>query len=184
MPTYAYQVRDDMSNGPPRPVSARCGGRERPAPDELDGERAATGRRGILGGGDPLEQQADGLPPHRPEGLLDRRQVERLPDRHADIGEDDDGEVLGDADPDAASRVERAESDEVVGREDRGRPRARCEQVEPPLVAAVVAELPDTAERIVEFDAAGLEALAEALLSVAARRRVSAAGGGAHATVA
>ena len=72
MPTYAYKVRDDMSNGSLRAVSARGGGRERPASDEFDGERAATGRGGLLGRGDPLEQQADGLPSHLPEGLLDR----------------------------------------------------------------------------------------------------------------
>ena len=146
-----------------RRASARWGGRERPAPDELDGERAATGRRGIA------RQRRSGRaagrrPPVRssPRGCLTVVRLNASQPAISMSSKPTTERSSGTRDPDAASRVERAEGDEVVGREDRRRPRSRREQVEAPLVAAVVAELPDTAERLVEGHAGRLEALAEA----------------------
>ena len=54
--------------------------------------------------------------------------------------------------------------------------RLRGEEVEAPLVAAVVAELADAAQGLVEPEPARLELLPEAALAVAARRRVLRAG--------
>ena len=174
MPTYAYKVRDDMSNeaarGPSQPAAAGASVLRRTSSTGSVRRRggAASSAAAIRSSSRPTASR-----PIFAEGLLDRRQVERLPARHVDVVETDDGEVVGDADPDAARRVERAEGDEVVGREDRRRPRSRREQVEAPLVAAVVAELPDAAKRVVEGRRRGdSRPSRKPSLSIAARRRV------------
>ena len=173
MPTYAYKVRDDMSNGPSRPVSARRGGARASC--------AGRARRGACGDGAARHRSAAAIRsssrptasrPIVPRGCLTVVRLNASQPAMSMSSKPTTERSSGTRDPDAASRVERAEGDEVVGREDRGRPRPRCEKVEPPLVAAVVAELPDTAERVVERRHRGTRGPRGTLLSVAARRRV------------